>query len=231
MTRTAPRAIETEYAGCMFRSRLEAKWAVFFDHYGITWQYEREGYELTERLDPFDEPASFRYLPDFWLPEQGLHFEVKGNLDGVGDVRRLLNAAAALSCPGSGCGEGPDLVVAGPIPKQGDPFAPIALHMHKGDLLASAWDPEHRSPHCFPGGWELGYIIGAKLPWTGSVAVARDVGAWPNPLTEVRMDDECTAMILLNGAPAKRGQAWHDALDAARKARFEHGQSGAPGRP
>lgn len=26
------RAIETRYAGCRFRSRLEARWAVFFDH-------------------------------------------------------------------------------------------------------------------------------------------------------------------------------------------------------
>lgn len=29
------KAIETRYAGCLFRSRLEARWAVFFRHVGI----------------------------------------------------------------------------------------------------------------------------------------------------------------------------------------------------
>jgi hypothetical protein len=52
------KAIETRYAGCRFRSRLEARWAVFFDAMNITWEYEKEGYEL----------RSGRYLPDFWLP-------------------------------------------------------------------------------------------------------------------------------------------------------------------
>lgn len=61
------RAIETRFAGCHFRSRLEARWAVFFDAVGIRWHYEPEGYEL----------PSGRYLPDFSLPELDLHFEVK----------------------------------------------------------------------------------------------------------------------------------------------------------
>jgi hypothetical protein len=66
----APIAIETYYAGCLFRSRTEARWAVFFQHASIPWEYEREGYEL----------PSGRYLPDFWLPtiDGGVWFEVKG---------------------------------------------------------------------------------------------------------------------------------------------------------
>jgi len=52
-------AIETHYAGCRFRSRLEARWAVYFDVYEIKWEYEPEGYEL---------PDGTLYLPDFWLP-------------------------------------------------------------------------------------------------------------------------------------------------------------------
>lgn len=51
-------AIETEYKGYKFRSRLEARWAVFFDSLGIEWEYEVEGFEL----------PSGRYLPDFELP-------------------------------------------------------------------------------------------------------------------------------------------------------------------
>ena len=33
-------AIETEYRGIKFRSRLEARWAAFFDQCGWSWQYE-----------------------------------------------------------------------------------------------------------------------------------------------------------------------------------------------
>lgn len=61
--------IETKYKGCLFRSRLEARWAVFFDEMGIPWEYEKEGYNL---------PTVGWYLPDFWLPQQQCFFEVKG---------------------------------------------------------------------------------------------------------------------------------------------------------
>ncbi len=63
------KAIETEYKGYRFRSRLEARWAVFFDTLDIAWEYEKEGYDLGE--------AGW-YLPDFWLPELGIWIEIKG---------------------------------------------------------------------------------------------------------------------------------------------------------
>lgn len=62
------KSIQTRYAGCHFRSRTEARWAVFFDHLGIEWRYELEGWEF----------GGVRYLPDFWLPEQQCWMEVKG---------------------------------------------------------------------------------------------------------------------------------------------------------
>jgi hypothetical protein len=52
---TGIRPIETQYKGYRFRSRLEARWAVFFDALGLPWEYEPEGFET---------PAG-RYLPDF----------------------------------------------------------------------------------------------------------------------------------------------------------------------
>lgn len=54
--------IETRYKGYRMRSRLEARWAVFFDSLGVEWQYETEGFTL---------PDGTRYLPDFWLPAVG----------------------------------------------------------------------------------------------------------------------------------------------------------------
>lgn len=64
------RAIETHYGGYLFRSRLEARWAVFFDALGIEWQYEIQGFELS---------TGEMYLPDFHLPtfNAGLWCEVK----------------------------------------------------------------------------------------------------------------------------------------------------------
>lgn len=62
------KAIETHYKGYRFRSRLEARWAVFFDALGIQWEYEKEGYDLGE--------AGW-YLPDFWLPEVNMYVEIK----------------------------------------------------------------------------------------------------------------------------------------------------------
>lgn len=70
---TAIKPLETAYAGHRFRSRLEARWAVFFDRLGVAWEYEPQGYSL----------PSGAYLPDFWLPavegteSVGVWFEVK----------------------------------------------------------------------------------------------------------------------------------------------------------
>lgn len=63
-------AIETHYGGHRFRSRLEARYAIFFDELGIKWRYEVEGYKL---------PNGEWYLPDFWLPNfnGGMWVEVK----------------------------------------------------------------------------------------------------------------------------------------------------------
>lgn len=53
------RPIQTPYKGYLFRSRLEARWAVYFDSLKIDWEYEPEGFQL---------PNGEWYLPDFWIP-------------------------------------------------------------------------------------------------------------------------------------------------------------------
>ena len=55
----APRPIQTLYNGYRFRSRLEARWAVFFDRNDKRYVYESEGYQL----------PSGPYLPDFFFPD------------------------------------------------------------------------------------------------------------------------------------------------------------------
>jgi len=54
------KAIETNYKGYRMRSRLEARWATFFDALGVPWRYEVEGYEKR-----FEGEKVIRYLPDF----------------------------------------------------------------------------------------------------------------------------------------------------------------------
>jgi hypothetical protein len=101
------RAIETYYAGCRFRSRLEARWAVFFDRFGVEWEYEPQGYRL---------PSRKWYLPDFRLPRCGTWVEVKGDPE---EVRTqwptLVEAAQNLPCRYRGEYATPGLLVLGPI--------------------------------------------------------------------------------------------------------------------
>jgi hypothetical protein len=90
--------LETRYAGCRFRSRLEARWALALDWLGITWEYEREGYALSD---------GSAYLPDFYLPAEEVHVEVKGGTDALREAEPRLTAFAAagdrcsssLTCP------------------------------------------------------------------------------------------------------------------------------------
>lgn len=62
------KAISTRYGSRNYRSRTEARWAIFFDCCGIPFEYEAEGVVL----------PSGPYLPDFWLPTFEMYFEVKG---------------------------------------------------------------------------------------------------------------------------------------------------------
>lgn len=90
------KAIQTKYNGCLFRSRLEARWAIFLDALGIKWRYEIEGFDLDGEW----------YLPDFWLPfpfsephrdgafgVQGYWLEIKPTMPGDREKRLLLTLA------------------------------------------------------------------------------------------------------------------------------------------
>lgn len=190
-------AIETRYAGCRFRSRLEARWAVFFDALGITWEYEPQGFEL----------PSGRYLPDFQLyglggdgsPAESVWFEVKPPVQGFTKERgdeRWHHLAEASNVP---------LIAAFGLPRP------------DGDVV---WG----SSHCdgwmelFCGaGWDNGRAfctcptcgrLGITFEGRGSRVCGHDPNAdkYPNTADDPR--------ILA-------------AYTAARSARFEHGERGA----
>lgn len=84
------KAIETRYRGRRFRSRLEAKFAVFLDSLGWSWSYEDEGFDL---------PKTGYYLPDFLVlsNDAGLPspfwVEVKGSNPSIEEVNKLRELA------------------------------------------------------------------------------------------------------------------------------------------
>ncbi|HXG11593.1 MAG TPA: hypothetical protein VNK04_17695 [Gemmataceae bacterium] len=79
------RPIETVYKGFRFRSRLEARWAVFFDGLRLKYEYELEGYRL---------PSGAGYLPDFVLPDLAVYVEVKPNRSiPYADLKKIVEFA------------------------------------------------------------------------------------------------------------------------------------------
>lgn len=82
------KAIETVYRGYRFRSRLEARWAVFFDALGLEWEYEPEGFQI----------GNSYYLPDFrilnYKRKCPLYIEVKPRGKGYGDETKIILAFA-----------------------------------------------------------------------------------------------------------------------------------------
>ena len=96
--------IETYYNGYRFRSRLEARWAVFFDAIGMQYEYEPEGFIGWNGLC---------YLPDFYLPAYNVYAEVKGSDEQLKmDADKLDGAIDWQSTPISEAG----LIILGPIP-------------------------------------------------------------------------------------------------------------------
>lgn len=75
---------ETEYRGILFRSRLEARVALFFDKAGIEWIYE------PDRIVNGDS----EYNPDFYLPKTDDYVEVKGKRPGY--EKEILKAREHL---------------------------------------------------------------------------------------------------------------------------------------
>lgn len=103
---------DTPYKGYWFRSRLEARWAVFFDTLGLKWLYEPEGFDLYFDYEDFakdwdmseeellDEgiPQALQkldgrvisYLPDFYLPELNYWIEIKSTRPNKAEVLKAF---------------------------------------------------------------------------------------------------------------------------------------------
>lgn len=204
------KAIETHYRGYRFRSRLEARWAVIFDFLKIRWEYELEGYEWTEGLDSEAPPEvgaeKFMYLPDFYLPEQCVHAEVKGDPT-VEDIRMLASAAV----PHWGLPDkrtdtsrlGDRILILGRMPDKECAPSGVMLYWWKGCVFWYPWTPEQ---------WQN---VGA----TTFDSVFGDNGDF-EPTEARKIIDH-----LNNWVYPTKNNAMRIAASLGRCARFEHGES------
>lgn len=220
------KAIQTEYKGHAFRSRLEARWAVYFDTLGIEWRYENQGYERDGSVyvmageDPvtvYPEPTPLRYLPDFYLPQSGMFVEVKGDLMAyAADWQKhseLHDFGGVLPGFSGSFGENKGLVILSDIPRHVEcgVYAVPVLQHHKGLIKSYAiLNPYKPAPF---------EVIGESM-LSGLMSLS------PVYHLEVRGDDWLMESKVLGGT-----NRYHPlvvkALLAARSARFEHGHSGA----
>ncbi len=209
------KSLPTRYAGCHFRSRLEARWAVFFDALNIEWQYEPEGF-----VGCYDKP----YLPDFYLPNVhaneygGVYVEVKGSDEALlADSSKIGEAIDWGATPVSGSG----LIILGDVPRPLE-FGEMALH----SFLYHSKGVEHA----------CGRFQKSTTGYGWQFVIAREIPQWFNGNTSEAVPDKATTQARIFTLKYRQGNETrghapphelNNAYTAARSARFEHGQSGA----
>lgn len=212
------KAIETVYKGYKFRSRLEARWAVFFDVCGVEWEYEPEGYNVD----------GLCYLPDFLLHDVSichdeystyvlpkLWVEVKGVMDEASAEKIIKFADFNHEGNGKGyrnCYNNPILVLTN-IP-QGDCWS-------SDDTENSAYSLRENMiklrRDCKCGQLYLG---GALQPFDFGLLDGASIGAFPvvNKLGSLEIvADSCDYQWNMDEEKTVA------AYDLARQAQFEHG--------
>lgn len=191
--------IQTVYNGYKFRSRLEARWAVFFDALGVEYQYEPEGFDLD----------GIYYLPDFWLPKMGFWFEVKPDAKSADvQIDCFKKFSKQSECP---------LFVSVCSP---EPRAPSVALKPDGVLFSR----DHASKQVlFPGFfiWEEIFrvlCLDLFVPVDGKTSSSnREVwgqGQWRKLSKNMDLKDRCVS-----------GDEINDAFKKAKQARFEHGEN------
>lgn len=203
------KAIETVYNGYRFRSRLEARWAVFFDAANIEYQYEPEGF-----IGWCDKP----YLPDFYLPQFKVYVEVKGTDEDLYSCSAKIGecidyGATDISYKG--------LLLLGDIPYKlwHFPYFPI-LTWYKGVVVHTAlfdiWEDKpslYRSDLC---NLEYLYFNGARLPqieWAiEAERIPKGISVSPKYISESHSGCYSASSHI------------NECYQKARQARFEHGE-------
>ena len=198
---------------------------MFFDALGIAWEYEPQGY-VVGSYNPR------RYLPDFWLPRTETWVEVKGS-DAAVDWDFLADACdynSALPGMQDSLDTSHGLLLLGPVPAGATQrsWRHIGIQHYKGVIARyfyfSAIGPRNiLLPAEYPN--SPGYGEASSIPrWSwrvygGGNGNGGHMVVDPPSIEGVPGPPQITHFYPRIGA----------AYAAARSARFEHGQSGAPG--
>jgi len=213
------KAIETEYNGYRFRSRLEARWAVFFDAMRIKYEYEPEGYKA-EVCDG----SIIRYLPDFYFPDSDCYGEVKGHLSALKkDEEKIACCIDFCATPIS-----KGLIILGQIPFWSEdrievPVFPF-LKWYKGIELTDAFFGNYKIHEDNTGIWS-DYSSAPNLPL--------NLYKYPDELYKL---DICSfinidgmVFVMDESFKASHSETLRKAFLKARQARFEHGETPTKG--
>jgi hypothetical protein len=200
---TQIKAIPTEYAGCRFRSRLEARWAVFFDTLGIKWQYEHEGYQTSAGWYLPDFSISMEHVQPTEVEFRMLFAEVKGAEIRQGEADRC----AALTGPG---GLDAYVLTLGRIP---DPRSVPICEL--SDVQMTGWWLGGRYPvQLFRNGYPF-RLAGKGLSGMGRDDLESIRGDFAEPIQCSHQDGYLNHQCIRGVRPPLS-----DALRAARSARF-----------
>jgi hypothetical protein len=203
-----PKAIDTYYNGYKFRSRLEARWAVFFTELGIAFEYEKEGYDLG--------PYGW-YLPDFWLPEFQVWVEIKPATTGIkyfeGDYCKCEALRNATSFPVMLCYGAPkerwSILLVCDVTGSTGGTSEFNASFYSHEYIAVL---DERSCRDF---YTTEYVLLPKIKNLMYLSEHEKIG-----LEE--MNDNVFYTLVEDGV----GEVY-DAARKARQARFEHGEKGA----
>lgn len=222
--------IQTRYAGHHFRSRLEARWAVFMDHLDVPWEYEPEGYLVN----------GTPYLPDFLVhpdTDRAFWLEIKGVFPNDGELAKARGLAEGTGIP---------VYVYWAKPEAP---APDLSHLSEGEY--AGWDrggyvwtdnDGWREYPTLPPKWQIdlrptafrfnpgkhkedksGFWWWTDCPHCG-LAIIKTAGqvGWCHTFKPEEAHDQVRYPRFAHRTPRLLA-----AYEAARSARFEHGQSGA----
>ena len=203
------RAIETQFDGHRFRSRIEARHAVFLKTLGIPYEYEKEGYQI----------GRLRYLPDFWLPQQQCWLEVKPTSPTYNEEEKAAGLAAGTGHP--------VFIAFGPIAQpQGDwrDAANASCIAYFPDVREADYPEQDAAlPHgCFDFAYGIGWSFAnwwTECPVCHTFGLA--FGGYASYLACGHSVEDTQSQIF-------DSDRLLEAYAAARSARFEFGESGAP---
>jgi hypothetical protein len=219
--------IPTRYAGYHFRSRLEARWAVFFDTLRISWEYEPEGFQTSLGW----------YLPDFHIrvPDDSYPYWFEVKPEGAPDDARHRALCVETATP---------FIVARGLPRDYHD----QLKGHRSPLTALLWGDRLEGAR-YPAGNAAPEIYPCAFVGPGHTGSLSEEGHW-DAIHKARsfecstFEDTHIALYTMHTGwhgpreglvsaeenHAHRAPAFSSAVDAAyraaRSSRFEFGQFG-----